>query len=100
MNQKIFFIILIIFLLTNEFYSIITNIIKYGFYFILFIGLIKIINPNIASKIKNNTINIINTDISLNSSNDNLNSSNDNLNNITQDIFSKVATHAKSYFSK
>ena len=57
MDQKIFFIILIIFLLNSEFYIIIKNIIKYSIYTVLLIYIIKIINPDISDYIKK----IINT---------------------------------------
>jgi hypothetical protein len=62
MDQKIFFIILIIFLLTSEFYFIIKNIIKYGIYLIILIYIIKIINPNISNSITNFINTLVNID--------------------------------------
>jgi hypothetical protein len=52
MDKKIFFIILIIFILTSDFYFVIRNIIKYGLYLILIIYLIKMINPKLSEQIK------------------------------------------------
>ena len=62
MDQKIFFIILIIFLLTSNFYSIISNIIKYGIYLILLIYIIKIVNPELSENIKKIIYNLINSE--------------------------------------
>lgn len=50
MDQKLFFIILIIFLLTNEFYFLIKNILKYGLYVYLIYSILKIILPNISNQ--------------------------------------------------
>lgn len=57
MDSKIFFIILVIFMLSNEFYYLITNIIKYGFYFIFLIYISKIIFPNYTGSIKDIILN-------------------------------------------
>ena len=62
MDQKIFFIILIVFLLTSEFYFMVRNIIKYGIYLILIIYIIKIINPDTSFNIKTFTNTLINSD--------------------------------------
>jgi hypothetical protein len=56
MNEKIFFIILIIFLLTNEFYFVIKNVIKYGVYLILILYILKIVNPDLSTKVKSKVI--------------------------------------------
>lgn len=56
MNEKIFFIILIIFLLTNEFYFVIKNIIKYGVYLILILYILKIVSPDLSTKVKSKVI--------------------------------------------
>jgi hypothetical protein len=56
MNEKIFFIILIIFLLTNEFYFVIKNVIKYGGYLILIIYILKIVSPDLSTKVKSKVI--------------------------------------------
>jgi hypothetical protein len=56
MNEKIFFIILIIFLLTNEFYFVIKNIIKYGIYLILILYILKIVSPDLSKKVKSKVI--------------------------------------------
>jgi hypothetical protein len=55
MEQKLFFIILIIFLLTNEFYFLIKNILKYGLYVYLIYSILKIILPNISNQLNNIT---------------------------------------------
>ena len=65
MDQKIFFIILIVFLITSEFYFIIRNIIKYGIYLLVLMYIIKIINPNISDNIKNFINTIVNSDENL-----------------------------------
>jgi hypothetical protein len=62
MDQKIFFVILIIFLLTSEFYLIIKNTIKYGIYLLVIIYILKIINPNLSKYIKSILNNLINSD--------------------------------------
>jgi hypothetical protein len=62
MDQKFFIIILIIFLLTNNFSQVMKDIFKGLIYLLLLFGLIKIINPNIEKKIKENLVNIINSD--------------------------------------
>ena len=62
MDQKIFFIILIVFLLTSEFYFMIRNIIKYGIYLIILIYIIRIINPSISDNIKKFINTLINSD--------------------------------------
>jgi len=65
MDQKIFFIILIVFLLTSEFYFMIRNIIKYGIYLIILIYIIRIINPAISDNIKKFINTLINSDENL-----------------------------------
>lgn len=62
MNQKILLIILIIFLLSSEFYYLIANIFKYGLYLIGFAYALKIISPDLLTKLKNILSNIINLD--------------------------------------
>jgi hypothetical protein len=62
MNEKSFFIILIIFLLTSEFYFMIRNIIKYGIYLLLIIYILKIINPKFSDILKNFIKSFINSD--------------------------------------
>jgi len=62
MDQKGFLIILIIFLITSEFYFMIRNIIKYGICLIVIIYIIKLINPDISNNIKNFISKIINSD--------------------------------------
>jgi len=56
MDQKLFFIILIVFLLTNEFYYIFMNILKYGLYSFFILYLVKIIYPAIFVYIKKTLI--------------------------------------------
>jgi hypothetical protein len=62
MNENKFFIILIIFLLTSEFYFMIRNIIKYGIYLLLIIYILKIINPKFSDILKNFIKSFINSD--------------------------------------
>ena len=62
MDQKMFFIILIVLLITSEFYFMIRNIIKYGIYLLILIYVIKIINPTISSNIKNFLNTLLNSD--------------------------------------
>jgi hypothetical protein len=62
MEQRIFILILIIFLLTTNFSSIFQDITKSLFYLIIIFGIIKIINPKWVSILKNKTTNFINTD--------------------------------------
>jgi hypothetical protein len=62
MDKKIFFIILIIFILTSDFYFVIRNIIKYGLYLILIIYIIKMINPKLSEQIKKIIYGFINSD--------------------------------------
>ena len=62
MDQKIFFIFLIVFLLTSEFYLMIRNIIIYGIYLFVIMYILKIINPNISDNIKSFLNIVINTD--------------------------------------
>ncbi len=62
MDQKIFIIILVIFLLTNNFSQIFKDIIKGVIYLSLVLTLLKIINPSIEKKIKTYLLNIINSD--------------------------------------
>ncbi len=61
MDQRMFFIILIFFLLTNEFYYLITNIIKYGLYGLFLIYILNIIFPNYSIIIKNWIIYFLNS---------------------------------------
>ena len=104
MDQRIFFIILIIFLLTNEFYYLITNIIKYGFYLMFLIYIFKIIFPNY---LKDNISNYSKDNIS-NYSKDNIsNYSKDNISNIIKNNISNYIniddisiTKIISYFIK
>ncbi len=56
MNEKIFFIVLIIFLLTNEFYFVIKNVVKYGIYLILILYILKIVSPDLSKKVKSKVI--------------------------------------------
>ena len=62
MDQNIFIIILIIFLLNSEFFFMIKNIIKYGIYLLLLIYIIKIINPDISDYIKKIINGLLNSD--------------------------------------
>lgn len=62
MDEKIFFILLVIFLVTSDFYLMIRNIIYYGICLFIIMYLFKIINPNISNKIKSFLNSIINTD--------------------------------------
>lgn len=62
MDQKMFIIILVIFLLTNNFSKIFTDIIKGIVYLLLILALLKIINPSIGEKIKKYLLNILNSD--------------------------------------
>ena len=65
MDQKMFFIILIVFLITSEFYFMIRNIIKYGVYLLILIYVIKIINPTISDNIKTFINTLLNSDENL-----------------------------------
>ena len=62
MDQKIFFILLIVFLLTSEFYLMIRNICLYGFYLLVILYILKIISPKMSEKIKTFLNISINTD--------------------------------------
>lgn len=62
MDQRFFIIILIVFLLTNNFSKIFKDIIRGIVYLLLILALIKIINPSIEKKVKKNLLNIINSD--------------------------------------
>ncbi len=62
MDQKIFFILLIIFLVTSEFYLMIRNIIINSGYLFVIMYVFKIINPDISNNIKSFMNTIINTD--------------------------------------
>jgi hypothetical protein len=62
MDQQFFIIILVIFLLTSNFSKIIKDIIKGLIYLFLSFAVLKIINPTIENKMKNNVSNIINSD--------------------------------------
>ena len=59
MDQKLFLIILIIFLLSNEFFFVIKNILKYGIYLIFILYIIKIISPELSNKIKSYIIDFL-----------------------------------------
>ena len=62
MDQKIFFIFLIVFLLTSDFYLMIRNIIIYGIYLFVIMYILKIINPSVSENIKSFLNTLINTD--------------------------------------
>ncbi len=62
MNEKIFFILLIVFLFTSNFFIMIKNIIINGIYLFLIIYICKIINPNISKKIKSILESLLNID--------------------------------------
>ena len=62
MNQRIFLLILIIFLLSSNFSKIFEDIINSFFYLVLILSIIKIINPSIQKRIISNIIMFINTD--------------------------------------
>jgi hypothetical protein len=65
MEQKIFILIIIIFLITTQMYDVFSGIIKYGVYFILLLSIINIIQPTIYKTIKENIINTLNGDYQL-----------------------------------
>lgn len=62
MEQRIFILILIIFLLTTNYSTIFKDITKSLFYLIIIFGIVKIINPSWLSIFKNNTIDFVKTD--------------------------------------
>lgn len=62
MNQQIFIIILVIFLLSSNFSKMFQNIIKNFGYLILILSVIKIINPTIEENIKLYLVKFINSD--------------------------------------
>ena len=62
MEQRIFILILIIFLLTTNYSTIFQDITKSLFFLIIIFGIVKIINPSWLSIVKNNTIDFVKTD--------------------------------------
>ena len=62
MEQRIFILILIIFLLTTNYSTIFQDITKSLFYLIIILGIVKIINPSWLLIFKKNTIDFVNTD--------------------------------------
>jgi hypothetical protein len=62
MNQQIFIIILVIFLLSSNFSKMFQNIVKNFGYLILILSVIKIINPTIEENIKLYLVKFINSD--------------------------------------
>lgn len=82
MDQRIFILLLVIFLLTSNLNNVFTDITKSFFYLIIILYIIKIINPNMQSKFKQFIINIINFDGSI------------------YDNFSYIATKIKKIFNR
>ncbi len=80
MDNKIFILILIIFLLTTPIIGIASNMIKYLLYIILLLWTLSYLQPTLASNIKNYLIQIINTD-----------------GNFFKNIFSMIANKIKSF---
>jgi len=62
MDQRFIIIILVIFLLTNNFSKIFKDIIKGFIYILLLLAVLKFINPSIEKKIKEILLNIINSE--------------------------------------
>lgn len=62
MSKEIIIFIFIIFLLSNNLYNIIWDIIKSLFYLVLALIGINFLNPSLATMIKKHIINIINLD--------------------------------------
>lgn len=83
MDQKIFILILVIFLLTTPLISVASNIIKYFVYLVLFVTAINYLNPNIALIIKEFIIKFINLDT-----------------NLFMNIISFITFYTKKYFSQ
>jgi hypothetical protein len=65
MDNKIFILIIVIFLLTTPITSVSWNILKYLFYLLLFITAISLVSTDISNKIKEYLVKIINMDGSL-----------------------------------
>jgi hypothetical protein len=65
MDQRFLIIIIIIFLLSNNFYTVFKDIFKNFVYLILILVIINIISPNINTIIKENIIKIINGETSI-----------------------------------
>jgi len=82
MDQRIFILLLVIFLLTSNLNNVFTYITKSFFYLIIILYIIKIINPTMQSKLKQFIIRIINFDGSI------------------SDNFSYVATKIKKIFNR
>jgi hypothetical protein len=81
MDQKIFILFIIIFLLTTPIVGVASNIIKYLVYLILFISAASYLNPGIASSVREYLTQLINLDGVLFSN-----------------IFSLIASFIKNYF--
>jgi hypothetical protein len=62
MEQRIFILILIIFLLSSNFSKVFEDIINSFFYLILILSILKIINPSIQKRIIKNITIFIDTD--------------------------------------
>jgi hypothetical protein len=62
MDQRIFILILVIFLLSTNLTNVFNDITKSFFYLIIILYMIKIINPSMQSKFKDFLIGIINFD--------------------------------------
>ena len=62
MDQRIFILILVIFLLSTNLTNVFNDITKSFFYLIIILYMIKIINPSMQSKLKDFLIGIINFD--------------------------------------
>lgn len=80
MEQNFFIIILVIFILTNNYSNVIKDIIKSIVYLILILSVIKMFNINIEKKIKLNIYDFINLD-----------------DNYVTNIFSNIASYIR-YF--
>jgi hypothetical protein len=65
MDEKLFFLILIIFLLSSNFSKLFQDISKNFIYFMLIIIILGIVSPSIQENVKINLINIINLDSSV-----------------------------------
>ena len=62
MDQRFFIILLVIFLLTNNFSKIIKDIIRGIIYLLLLFALLKIMHPPSEKIVKENIANVINSD--------------------------------------
>ena len=82
MDQKLIIIILVIFLLTNNFSKIFKDIIKGFIYLLLLLAVLKIINPSIEKKIKETLLSIINSE-----------------QGIFTNIFSTIAVYLKKFIN-